>query len=62
MGRPRKSDHERLVPVKTALRPDRFDQLDRVARARGVSLSELIRERLDPRFREPKTRSHGDSL
>ena len=56
MARPRLSDKEKLVPVKVSLRPDRFDQLDRQAKRDGVTLSEYIRGRLDPRFREPETR------
>jgi len=55
MARPRKTADAKLVPVKTSLLPDRFDQLDRIARARGVTLAELIRQTLDPRFREPET-------
>jgi hypothetical protein len=57
MARPRKAQSEKLIPVKVCLRPDRFDQLDRQARAARTPLSTYLRERLDPRFREPKTRT-----
>jgi hypothetical protein len=56
MARPRKAHDEKLIPVKVCLRPDRFDQLDRQARAANRPLSTYLRERLDPRFREPETR------
>ena len=56
MARPRKPDGEKLVPAKTSVSPTCFDALDRLARARDVSLAQIIRERLDDRsFRERKT-------
>lgn len=55
MARPKKADDEKLVQAKTSLRPDRFDELDKEARTRGVELAVVLREKLDPRFRVRKT-------
>jgi len=55
MGRPRKSESEKLIPAKVCLSPARFDQLSRIAQRRGDPLAVLLRQMLDPSFREPKT-------
>lgn len=58
MARPRKPDGERLVPLTTYVRPSRYDELDREAKAREMNLSELVREHIDPhaRFATGETR------
>lgn len=55
MARPKKPPDQKLVPAKTTLTAERFDELDLEARRRDVPLSEVLRERIDRTFREPKT-------
>ncbi len=55
MSRPRKPEDQKLVPAKTNLTPERFDQLDREARRRDVPLATVLRDRINSTFREPKT-------
>lgn len=55
MARPKKPPDQKLVPAKTTLTAERFDELDLEARRRDVPLAEVLRERIDRTFREPKT-------
>lgn len=55
MPRPRKPEADRLVPVSTSLPAAKFDELDKLARARRVSMSTLIRTLIVGGFRKCKT-------
>lgn len=57
MGRPRLNPDRKLVPVKVTLSPARFDELSQQAFARDIPLAAVVRELVDPAFREPKTKS-----
>lgn len=48
MARPKKPDDEKLVPVTVYIRPSRYDQYDREAKAADTDLSKLLRKKLDP--------------
>lgn len=54
MGRPRKSNAEKLVPAKVCLTPEWFDAYARKAHANGKPLSELLREVLESGTQKPK--------
>lgn len=47
MARP-KAGARKLVPVTTYVRPERYDELDRAAKARDIPLSTFLRMKLDP--------------
>jgi hypothetical protein len=46
MGRPRKADGDKLVPVTTSLPPAQYDKLERLARQNDVPLAVLLRKLL----------------
>jgi hypothetical protein len=46
MPRPRKSDADRMVVLSTYVPPARFDEIERMARARGMSLAAFVRQLL----------------
>jgi hypothetical protein len=46
VGRPRKLDAERMVPVSTNLPPSVFDALCKIAVRRDVPLAVIVRERV----------------
>lgn len=48
MARPRKADDEKLVPVTVYIRPSRYDEFDREAKAEETDISKLLRKKLDP--------------
>ena len=54
MPRPRKPEAERLVKVTAYITPMRESVLERRAEARGVALSVVLREYLDPSYRTVK--------
>jgi len=45
-GRPRKADHEKLVPVSTNVRPVVYEALKRAADAQGLSVAALVRRQI----------------
>ena len=47
MGRKRKADGDKLVPVTTNLRPDRYEAIVRVARATDRTIAAVIRDRME---------------
>jgi hypothetical protein len=49
MGRPRKADDEKLVPVTVYIRPSRYERLRLRAKADDKKLSEWLRDKIDPR-------------
>jgi hypothetical protein len=46
MGRPRKGNGAKLVPVTTSLPPAQYDELERLARQKDVPLAVLLRKLL----------------
>lgn len=56
MPRPRLSLDQKLVPVKVTLSPARFDELSKVAARQGKPLAHIVREFVEPAFREPETK------
>lgn len=62
MARPKKADDDKLVSVSTSLPPDVTAAMKRVANAKGIGLSELLRKLLLSRFHTYKTVAPDSSL
>lgn len=62
MARPKKADDDKLVSVSTSLPPDVTAAMKRVADAKGIHLSVLIRKLLLVQFRNYKTAPAQSSL
>jgi len=61
MGRPRKPESEKLVPVSTNLPPAMYAALKRAADARSIGLSDVVRVVLTSKLRTLNTKIQGPS-